>query len=69
MPAALPRPTRRVWQIVGAGGRSASCYSPSYLPPLREALRLAPVARRLIVSATLALLLVAPAELGKAFVR
>jgi len=41
-----------------------------YLPPLREALRFAPVAPAdLIVSATLALLLVAPAELRKAFAR
>ena len=41
-----------------------------YLPPLREALRFAPVAPvDLIVSAVLALLWVAPAELRKAFVR
>ena len=41
-----------------------------YLPLLREALRFAPVAPvDLIVSAVLALLWVAPAELRKAFVR
>jgi Ca2+-transporting ATPase len=40
-----------------------------YLPPLREALRFATVtASDLIVSAALVLLLVAPAELRKAFV-
>jgi hypothetical protein len=40
-----------------------------YLPPLREALRFATVtASDLIVSVALALLLVAPAELRKAFV-
>ena len=59
-------PVMNLWAVAAIGFLLLTIY----LPPLREALRFAPVAPAdLIVSATLALLLVAPAELKKAFVR
>ena len=59
-------PVMNLWTVAAIGFLLLAIY----LPPLREALRFAPVAPAdLIVSAVLALLLVAPAELRKAFVR
>ena len=59
-------PVMNLWAVAAIGFLLLAIY----LPPLREALRFAPVAPAdLIVSAVLALLLVAPAELRKAFVR
>ncbi|OYV49016.1 MAG: hypothetical protein B7X10_02335, partial [Burkholderiales bacterium 21-58-4] len=59
-------PVMNLWAVAAIGFLLLTIY----LPPLREALRFAPVAPvDLIVSATLALLLIAPAELRKAFVR